>query len=263
MKSELKRGFSSPEFWRMILVLFLCFQGYAVPSYISDCINESIELRQSALSLTLGGVFFGGLILLLPFCSAMVYAGNQVDDIRSDFFYFSILRSSIKRYAVDKLITAFVCGFLAAVCAFLLHAALWHILSLPYDPIRYPKHEIGFWKDSFFYSWQYVHNGWPIVLCIALGMGIAAGVWSVVSLAVAVWIPDKMLVSIIPACLFKLWNMQISLYLVNIRFPGLDTIFNDAQTINEDLSCLLAYGIIFVIAATIYYIGVRRRGLYA
>ena len=259
MRKELKRAFTSPLFILSTTVFFLCLQGFAVPSYINDVMLEPLEYRQSALALTLGGIFFGGAILLLPFCAAMAHATSQVDDLRSSMMHWCTLRGSVVKYAFNKMVACFSASAASAGVAFILHAALWHILALPYDPVIYPSHEIGFWNESFFYAWSTVQNGLPIILEIAGGLALTAGIWSIVALATAVWIPDKLLNVIIPASLCKLWSANLTFYLFGFRLPSPDTIFNDAQTLQGDLECLLAYGILLVLAVLLYYHGLKRR----
>ena len=246
--------------------MFFCLQGYALPVYISQSFGaqaESVELRESALALTLGGIFFGGMILLLPFCGSLSYAGSQVDDIRSDFISFCLLRSSVKDYACRKIIAAFVCAFVAAFMAFIVHAILWHLIAVPYNPIDYPNHEIPFWEESYFHQWAQVAHGWPIILNIGLGLAFSSGVWSVVALASAMWMPDKLLVCIIPACLNKLWGANLAYYLFGIWLPSPDTLFNDAQTFSGNLQCLMAFSVVFILAISLYLAGLKRRAQHA
>lgn len=262
MKVELRRAFSSTGFWATMIIMFLCLQGFALPVHISQSFGlraEPIEYRQSALALTLGGIFFGGVILLLPFCSSLAHSGSQVDDIRADFLPWCTLRSSVRGYALGKLTASFLSAFVAILVAFLVHAAIWNLLGIPYDPVQYPYHEIQFWSESYFSKWATIGYGWPIILNIAVGMAFSAGCWSIVALAIAVWIPDKLLVCIIPACIEKLWRANLSYYLFGIWLPDPDTLFNDAQTISGNAECLLAYAVLLFIAVTLYMIGLRRR----
>lgn len=262
MRVELKRAFSAPGFWAAMIVVFLCLQGYALPVHVSQSYGvyaEPPEYRQSALALALGGTFFGGVILVLPFCATLAYSGIQVEDIRADFLPWCTLRSSVNVYALRKLTVSFLSSFVAIFVAFLMHAAIWNLLGIPYDPVKYPEQEIPFWSESYFSQWATLGHGWPIILNIAVGMAFSAGCWSIVALAVAVWIPDRLLVCIIPACVEKLWRANLAYYLLGIWLPDPDTLFNDAQTLSGNVECLLAYAVLLLIAVTWYMIGLRRR----
>lgn len=266
MRSERKRIFSSAGFWSALTVMFLCLQGFALPVHLRQscgALAESIPNRQSSLALTLGGVFFGGFMLLLPFCASLAYAGSQVDDIRTDFISWCLLRASVKRYALRKLTAAFLSAAGAIGAAFLLHAALWHIAGIPYNPATYPNQEIPFWPESYFSAWATIGHGWPIILDIAAGMAFSAGCWSVAALAVAMWIPDKLLVCIVPACIEKLWASGLAYYLFGVWLPTPDALFNDAQTVAGNLQCTAAYAVLLAIAVWAYLAGLQRRAQHA
>ena len=266
MRTEWKRAFLSPGFFATMIIMFLCLQGFALPVHIHQTYGsfaEPVAYRQSALALTLGGIFFGGVILLLPFCAALSYAGHQVDDIRSEFLPWCLLRSSTVKYAFCKTTTAFLSAFLSLFLAFIIHAAMWHFLGIPYDPITYPAQEISFYQESYFGAWSTIGNGWPIILNIAVGLAFSGGCWSVLALAVAVWIPDKLLVCIIPACIEKLWRSHLAYYLFGVWLPGPDTLFNDAQTVTGNIECLIAYAILLLFAVFMYIAGLKRRAKHA
>lgn len=262
MRAEFRRTFSSTGFWTAMIIMFLCLQGFALPVHVHQTYGkyaESIANRQSALALTIGGIFFGGAILLLSFCATLVHAGHLVDDIRTDFFSWCLARSSVKKYAISKIVVAFVSAFAAMFLAFISHALLWQWLGIPYDPFEYPNQEIAFWSESYFSTWATIAHGWPIILNLALGMAISAGSWAIVALAVAVWIPDKLLVCIIPACIEKLWRANLSYYLFGIWLPAPDTLFNDAQTLQGNMECICAYAVVIVISVFLYVVGLKRR----
>ncbi len=263
MRKEWKRASSSPLFLLSTAVFFLCLQGFALPAFIQDRILEPVEYRQSALALSLGSFFFGGVILLLPFLAPMAHAVSQVDDLRSGMMQWCVLRSSVGRYARSKMVSCFLASAAGMGGAFAVHAVLWNLLAVPYDPIMYPAHEIGFLEESFFFSWATVEHGMPIYVEICLGLAFSAGIWSVAGLAAAVWVPDKLLVVTIPACVYKLWGSQLSYYLFGIRLQGPDTLFNDAQTIPRILEVLAVYGVLLVVSGVVYYAGLKRRACHA
>lgn len=61
-----------------------CFLGYSLPSWIFSA-DWGDEFREGALQLSVGGIFFGSSMLLLPFCASVPYAISQVDEIRTSF----------------------------------------------------------------------------------------------------------------------------------------------------------------------------------
>lgn len=262
MKKEMRRAFSSPLFFLTMIVFMLCLQGFALPTFIQS-IFEPVEYRQSAMVLSLGGIFFGGVILLLPFCAPMAHAASQVDDLRSGMMQWCVLRSSVGRYARSKMVSCFLASAVSMGGAFALHAILWNLLAVPYDPVSYPVHEIGFWEESFFRSWSTIIHGLPIYAEICLGLAFSAGIWSITALAAAVWVPDKLLVVTIPACVYKFWSSKLTYHLFGVRLPSPDTLFNDAQTVSSVLQALAAYSVLLVLSGVVYYVGLKRRACHA
>lgn len=262
MKGEVRRAFSSPLFFLSMGIFFLTLQGYALPSFLSS-LAESIEYRESALSLSLGGIFFGGAILLQPFCSPMAHAVSQVDDLRSGIMQWSVLRSSVGKHVFRKTLSSFLAAAIAIGGAFALHALIWNLIALPYNPSLYPEHRVYFSEESLFYSWARIAYAWPIYLDISLGLAFTAGVWSIVALAAAVWVPDKLLAVTIPACIYHLWSGSLTYYLFGFRPISPSTLFNDWQTPARIQEALIAYGVLLAVSLCVYYAGVKRRACYA
>lgn len=101
MKEELKSAFFS---WRFVLAfgfMLTCFLGYSVPTWVFSA-DWGDEFREGALQLSIGGIFFGGAMLLLPFCASVSHAISQVDEIRTSFLNWKIIRSSIRKYEIGR-----------------------------------------------------------------------------------------------------------------------------------------------------------------
>lgn len=259
MNRELKRAFSTRLFFLSAAVFFLCLQGFALPNFIYGCMHEPLEYRESSLALTLGGIFFGGVLLLLPFCAPMTYATSQVDDIQSSMLRWSVLRGGLRKYAQYRIASGFCASAVAIGVAFTLHSIIWNICAQPYDPIKYPVHEIGFWTESFFFEWSTIHHGLPIYIEVCIGLAFSAGVWSVVALATAVWVPDKLLVVTIPACIYKLWGSGFIYYAFGVWPPSPDSLFNDAQTTESAVGTVTVYILLLSLSIIVYYAGLKRR----
>ena len=262
MRTEIKRTLTSPMFWVSLIVFFLCLQGYTVPAYYRQWLSpfrEPLECRESALTMTLGSIFFGGAILMMPFCAAMVTAPSQVEDMRSGMMEFYLVRSSFRRYMTHKLASAFLGGFLIGSIAFGLHTILWHLMTVPYDPVTYPVHEISFWPGTLFAQWLPICHGFPIFIDVMLGLGFTAGVWAIVGMATAVWVPDKLLAVIIPTCIYKLWASGLSYCLFGFELPDPSTLYNDAQTLAGDAATLAIYLVILACAVLLYSMGLRKK----
>lgn len=106
MKKEMKLIFSDGKIHLALLVMLLCFNGYSIPIWI-EIWDWDFAYRESALQLTIGGIFFGGIMLLMPFLASIPAAPLQVEEIRTLFAEQRIFKSSVAQYAKGKLIAAF------------------------------------------------------------------------------------------------------------------------------------------------------------
>ena len=94
---------------------------------------------------------------------------------------------------------------------------------------------------------------------IACGIAFSAAIWAVVALAIAVWVPDRLLVVSIPACIYYIWHLQLPYYLFEINIPHPGTLYNDFLSVKSALQCIVAYVVVLVISLSIYWKGLKRR----
>ena len=262
MKTELKRILLSRSFALEIVVFLFCYGGYALPTFFREWLSpwsESPTNRENALFLTLGGIFFGGVMLLLPFCSSICCASEQVKDIRGGMLPYYAIRGSARQYTVVKLFVAFLSSALAAGISFSMHAIFWNCIA---EPFIYTAGESPFWEGTLFHTWAIADQSFLIYVEIAFGLAFSAGVWAVVAMAVAMWLPDKLLSVTVPACLCKVWSIS-TIQIGSLTLPGPETLYNDAQTIEGDLLCLGLYACLLYVAIFSYHIRLKRRICYA
>lgn len=148
-------------------------------------------------------------MLLLPFCASVSYAISQVEEIRTSFLEWKVLRSSVKRYAVYKILASMLSAAVATSLAFALHALVWNFIAYPYDLIAHPYQEIPFDAKCVYANWTGIFYAFPIYLSMTFGIAFCSAIWSVTALAVSVWIPDKLLTMIVPVCIYYLWSCRI------------------------------------------------------
>lgn len=259
MKTEIKRAIMNRRFYIAAFVLLTGYIGYSIPSWAFSS-NWGYEFRESALQLSLGGIYYGSVILLLPFCSCIPYAVSQVDEINSGCFAYEIMRSSIIGYTCKKMIAGMISGALLAGGTFLLHASIWNIVGMPYDPVKYPYHEMDILESCLYFGWDRVFYGLPIYVYIAVSMGFCAAIWSVVSLCVAVWIPDRMLTMVLPVCVYRLWSCRVPYYVFGVDLPHPSAMFNDGLTSETLTSSLAMYLVLLCCSGFCYLGGVVKRG---
>ena len=124
MAEEIKSIFKSRNYWMAFVISFLTLLGYSLSSWLNAVsVGESMEYRESALSLSVGGIFFGGFMLLFPFCASVAHATSQVDELQSGMARWRVMRGSVARYVGVKAAASMLAAALATTSAFALHAA--------------------------------------------------------------------------------------------------------------------------------------------
>lgn len=258
MKHEIKDAIIGKPFLGSCAIILICLLGISVPEWISS-IGWGAEYRQSALQQSIGGIFFGGIMLLLPCCSCLPYATSQIDEVNSSVMRLKLLRSSFAEYAIKKIIAVAISGGAAVTVPFILHSLVWNIIALPCDPTIYPYHTIAFYEQSLYCEWYSYLYGLPMYISIALGLFVSGACWASVSLAVAIWIPDKLMAIAIPTCICYLLSADIFNVFLGISLPHPSTLYNDALTADAALKSLIEYGTIFATAVFLYLVGLKRR----
>lgn len=259
MKREIRRAILSRRFCIAALVLLTGYWGYSVPSWAFSA-DWGYEFRESALHLSLGGIYYGSVILLLPFCVCIPYATVQVDEIKSGYFRYAVMRHSVYGYVLSRVAAGMVSSAVLAGGTFLFHAALWNVVGIPYNPVVNPYHEMNIPSVCLYYGFDKMLNAIPIYAYFAVSMGICAAIWSVAALAVAVWMADKMLTMVIPVCIYRLWSSGIPYYLLGVDLPHPSAMFNDGLTYETFKYSLAAYLVLFVLSFLCYFCGVSKRG---
>ena len=260
MREELKRALGGLPVKASFIVCFGTLMGYSLAYWIgANIAGEWIEYRESALQLSIGGIFFGSFMLLLPFCAAVAYSTSQVDDISSGMMRWKALRGSVFKYVCTKAGACMLPAAVATASAFVLHAIVWNIVALPVDPETYPLHEINFSRDCIFNNWYTIHYGLPVYIEMAIGIAFTASIWAVVALAIAIWIPDKLLTVTLPSFLYYLWNADVFFYFTGIKTPHPATLFNDGLTAEKAVISIISYSAVLVISLVGYYVGCKKR----
>ena len=146
----------------------------------------------------------------------------------------------------------------STMSAFIINAIIWNIIALPCDPTTYPNHTIYFDPSCIFYNWYTICYGLPVYFEITIGIGFTASVWAVVALAVAVWIPDKLLTVTIPSFLYYLWNADIIFFFFGIQTPHPATLFNDGLTPQKAVVSIISSGVVLTVSVGSYSGGCKR-----
>lgn len=260
MAEEIKSIFKSRNYWMAFVISFLTLLGYSLSSWLNAIsVGESMEYRESALSLSVGGIFFGGFMLLFPFCASVAHATSQVDELRSGMARWRVMRGSVARYVGVKAAASMLAAALATTSAFALHAVIWNGIALPCDPAAYAVHTIYFSEDCVYADLYTVCYGLPMYAAVAAGMAFSAAVWAVTALATAAWSPDKLMAFTIPSFIYYLWSADAAEWFLGLNIPHPASLFNDGLSPERLCAALASYGVLFAVSLAAYCAGCERR----
>jgi len=257
MKEEVKRLFSSLSFWAALVGMVVCFLLISVPEWIEIDLPNRPEWRSPALVKAVTPVWFGGFILLLPFCSAMACVPSQVEDIQSGFAQWQVIRSSVMRYIGRKAAVGMLGGFLVCAVSFWLHAILWNFIALPIDPVTYPEHEQ--YLNGLFGKWYAIAYGLPMYVWIGCGAGLCGSMTALMGLAAAVWIPDHLIAVTMPVVIYFFWSYDLLNVMFGIQLPRPSGLYNSYVTWERTVQSLMMNGAVSLISAVLYALGMKRR----
>ncbi|MEG1091169.1 MAG: hypothetical protein RSE38_07545 [Acinetobacter sp.] len=250
------------RFWGAAAMMLLCFSGYAMLEWISIH-NWSLDVRPSSLQQTIGGIYFGGVMLLIPLCAALPAGLIQVEEQESTFIDFCMIRGSLRKYIFQRFVAAFVSGAATIGLAFSVHAILWNILATPCDPATNSYLAIPFAETSIYYNWESVCYGLPIYLWILFWLAFCGGMWSLVSITTAIYIPDKLMTIAIPFCIYYLWHCGLPQTITGWHwFPHPADLYNDALKWNMFAISLAVYIALGTICMILYAMRLKRRYRY-
>lgn len=228
LKEELRENVFSRWFLAAFLVMLLTLLSMSLPERIVSRGDEE-QYRMSALQLAILPIYFGGVMLLFPFCACTAAAPQQTIEIRTGFAKWKIMRGGLNAYLRRKAIAGFVSGGLSVMLAFVAHAVIWALIAMPSQPELYGTHEIPYRPDTIYYPLVGIAHGWPVLLWKAGGIFVMGGVWATVGMAVAWWLADPLLAVSLPTFLYYLWNSPAS-GLLGYRLPSASRLYNDQLT---------------------------------
>lgn len=257
MREELKMALLGKRFVFAFLAMFVCIWMRILPDWLVSA--DWGDYRPDALHLVIGSIFFGGVMLVLPFCATLPHAISNVDEVQTSFLYWKAMRSPLRKLARLKIIsTALSCG-LCVMLPFVINIVIWNIVAVPIDPITYPQHEQMFSDGVLYNDWYGVMYGLPMYISTSLGIFLNGALWALVGLAVSVWLPDKLLVMTIPVGVYFLWLYNLPRWMFGVTIPHPSSLFNDGLTLEVLVQGLIATGVSLVLAIAAYYAGLKRR----
>jgi hypothetical protein len=257
VKEEWKAAFGGRGFRLSFLLMLLTMVAYSLPLYLLE--REYGEGWPNAFQLAVEPIFFGGVILVFPFCGVMAHALSQVTEIQTGFLPMKVIRGGVSRIALHKAVAASLAGGLAPMLAFVAALILWHLLGTPIDPSQYPHHEIFFSEGVLYQNWYHRLYGLPMYASLALGMFLTGIVWAVIGLAAATWLPDKLFATVFVNVVYTVWMFNFPRQLFDIPMATPEALFNDGLTAPMAVNALLCNGVAVSIAYWVYWAGMKRR----
>ena len=94
MLQEIKQVIFSRRFLGAACLMFVCLSGYAACDWIF-VYDFDIAYRPSSLQLTLGGIFFGGTMLMIPLCAALPAGILQAEEVQTGMIEWKLIHEQI------------------------------------------------------------------------------------------------------------------------------------------------------------------------
>ncbi len=262
MKQDFKSLFHSKQLYVGIFAFFMCLLLTTLPMFLERCAQGDKEYM-SAMDLTFVPIFFGGTILVLPFCASLGSAHMQVDEIRSNFISYRCLRSGFKKYVFEKINIAFFSGALILFVAGLMHVVLCHLLGGVYDPENRPYIEVSFAEGTCYDVLTKSQYGYRAYLHLLIGFMITGGVLSVFSLTFSAFFPDTVLVLSLSVVLYYVLKNDFTHIMFGFSLPDIAALYNDGTTFQLYAKTLFQYGFMLCISIFLYCYKMKRRIIHA
>lgn len=259
MREELKRAIRNPLF---VVACFVSLCGLVIEEIpemkLTVEIYSAPMYYPSALQFVLNPIYFGGFILIVPIAAALPHVGSMVDDCKTRLWLFQVIRLGEKRYRLAKLTSAFISGGCAVACGFAVYAVICNVLFIPSNPAQYDSHILPF--DGTIYETMYrVWGGFPMILYIFFILILVGGVWATVGMAMAIWIPDRLIAMVSPLIVYYIWIWGgIRTIWKAVALSPTD-LFNDGLTLSNFWWALLQYACLMAIAVFAFRKGMHRR----
>lgn len=262
MLREIRSVFRRPQLYIGLLGMVVCLISTSLPIWLTRVAQGDREYM-SAMDLTFIPIFFGGSILLIPFCAAISYASTQADEIRTGFILPRIIRSSLNKYVFTKVCAASVAGAFSLGMACLLHSIFWHLLAGAYDIAARPDIEVFFAENTIYDLLIKYPYAWPAYIHAAIGFALTGAFWSVAALWIASLMPDTQLVVTIPVVLYYLWKGNFTGYAFGFELPDFTGLYNDGVTWVQYGFALGFHALLFILLIWRYRANLKRRACYA
>lgn len=258
MKQELKSAFRNKYFYITVFGVWLAFNSTSLVMYFIRIAQGEAEYM-SALFQIMTPIFFGAVMILIPFFCTLPYAMSQVDEIRDGFLYQKAMRSSLLTICRNKVLPTMLSGGAALTLAWLLNVLLWHLLSQPYVDSN-PMINLPMAENNFYYTFWFSKYAWGVYAFNCFNFFVIGALWSMIALTVAIWLPDRFLTLTIPTGIYFFWWTDPYRFLFpKVPIPDPSSLINEGITWSVYRSTLTLHGILIILCVVLYYFGLKRR----
>lgn len=258
MKYSIIRCVKTPYFVLSVLISMASLTINVLPDMrINWEVYEDAMYYSSALQFTFQPIYFGGFILVLVIAASLPASCCLIDDHRMKCYIPVTTRVGKKRYIRLRAFSGAFCGGSAVALGFVMHALFCHVLFLPSNPAMYDAHVLPF--GGTVYEFMYSSWGGLPMICFATLMIFFTGfVWAMISLAIAVWLPDRIVAIMGPVVIYYLWLWGGLRESVPWLYLSPTALFNDGLTWGVVWESMLLYLALGGVAYMLYRAGLKR-----
>lgn len=133
--SEASRLIRNRHFALAVLIMLIAFSGYAACDWVF-MYDWDVAYRSSSLQQTLGGIYFGGAMLVVPLCAALPgWSGTRLKNCKRISLITGLSAVLCRATRSQNWQALFWLRCSNALC-FCVHALIWNILATPCNPLK-------------------------------------------------------------------------------------------------------------------------------
>lgn len=204
MKQELKNAIFSWNFLIAVIITAATFYVALADTSFLSMYKKTDILYMFNICMQLSPLF-----VFLPFVATLPYGYKFIDEYNSNFFRFSLSRSSYKKYALSKTVAVVVSAFLAVFLGLVLCVSLFSIIAKPIDinDVEYVQLYDAL-RQGRTYGGLLDINVYLYILTYIFFMSLFASLWPVLGMISSTYIKNRYVSLVMPFIVFFLsWQV--------------------------------------------------------
>lgn len=263
IRSEFHRIFGQPLFWIAVML-----------STITYILLAGIETNNAYEIFSDNGVlpyvdFFGNFNVLYGFAVSIpscVAATLYAEDVQNNVYNMQVCRMGKFKYSLTRTFQAFTIAFLCMALAVILATFIVSIYLgqtwLGTENSIYGKSIVLINNEGANTASNLLTQGLklPYYLILILRRSLESGFVAMLTLIISVFIPNKLIISVVPMALYYVIDNIYELYKYTIiNFSRCDSPFLQTELINTVLKPIILVVITFIVAEAVLYIKIRHK----